>query len=77
MGRTALADLFLGALGGGFLHLLTQSVQVVCGGDDGEQQEQQTGERDRKLKDWFRATPLAKPKVGSRAKQEEPTQVKN
>lgn len=73
MGCAALADLLLGALGGGgLLHLLTEGMQIVGGRDNGKKQEEQAGERDRKLKDRLRATPLAKPEIGSRTKEKEP-----
>jgi hypothetical protein len=73
MSSAALADLLWGALGGGgLLHLLMEGVQIVGGRDNGKKQEEQAGERDRKLKDRLRATLLAKPEIGSRAKEQEP-----
>lgn len=73
MGCAALADLLLGALcGGGLLHLLTESVQIVGGRDNGKKQEEQARKRDRKLKDRLRAALLAKPEIRSRAKEQEP-----
>jgi len=51
-------------------------VEVVGGRDYWEEQKQQAGERDRVLKDRLGATPLPQPKVSTRAKQQEPAQVK-